>query len=462
MRLKRFVLLLIVGCLLTLTASTVFAQLDLDETFIADDDSFEFMYPSDWEVNTDSFEESGFVALFGSVGRNDISMIFFGPEMVGINADSLEEVVEDLGSDFNFDNETDLEIDDRSAIATTFELGDNSGLAITIEMEDGGFGLILIFASADTIDRTSEEIVQIVATFDSVGGNGGRGNGGISNILGTRGGDDDDDEDSESIDSLSDHDSENWRDAIAELEDKGLIGSGGLLIFNENRAFFDGMGSWFTPLARNTSRRDVVMAAELKFNTDSREFESCSLLARIDSGNGGTVSTFLEVGIDNDGDVFWIDREDDDIESGLAPLGLDLDDTHHLLFLALDDALTVYVNGEIVFDNIRIQSRSGSFGIALVGRGPDSLCEGSNIWAYDAPVFIPGLCEVTSGGTVNKRSGPGTNFDRAGTLAGGERLQVVGQAEDGSDFIWYELEDDSWVREDVVSLLGDCGDIPDS
>ena len=75
---------------------------------------------------------------------------------------------------------------------------------------------------------------------------------------------------------------------------------------------------------------------------------------------------------------------------------------------------------------------------------------------------MEGLCEVVAGGTVNLRGGPGTDFERAGTLNAGDRIEVVGQAEDGSGFTWYELENDAWVREDVISLQGDCSDIPES
>lgn len=465
MNLKRSVLLLIVGCLLTLTASRVFAQLDLDETYTASDSSFEFKYPSDWEVNDDGFEDSGFIFLNGEIGRNNIAMGFAGPEIVGTwtdNANSFDEVLESLTEIFNFNDETDLEIDNRTAIAAIFELQDARGLAITIEMEDGDFGIVLIVTTpANAMDRVAEEILQIVATYDSVSNNGGRNNSGIGSILGSRDGDEEDE--SETVTSLSAYDSENWRDTIAELEDEGLIGSGGILIFNENRAFFDGVGSWFTPLARRTSRRDIVMAAEIEFDSGSREFETCGLMARILSEpNQTSVTTFLEVGIENNGSVYWFDSAGNDIDSGLAHLNLDLDETHHLLFLALNDSLTIYVNGELTFDNIRIQARSGSFGISLIGRDANSRCIGRNIWAYDAPIFIVGFCEVASGGTVNKRSGPGTNFDRAGTLANGERLEVNAQAEDASGFTWYELEDNSWVREDVISLLGDCGNIPDS
>jgi hypothetical protein len=464
MQLKRFVLLFLVGCLFTLAASTVLAQLELAETYTAADDSFEFMYPSDWKVTDDGYEDSGFVLLTGNISRDLVNMAFVSPDTIASwlnDIDELDSAVEWFATVYDFDNETELEIDGRATVTADFALDATTGLAFVIEMDQGGFGLILIVSTpGDALADLTEEIVQIVATFDRVGGNEDEGS--IANILSNRGGMEDENN-SSTVTSLNDYASDDWRDAIAELEGEGFIGSGGILVFNENRAYFDGIGSWFTPLARRALRRDVVMAAEIDFNTDSGDFESCSLLARIVTDpNSGTITTFLEVGIDNEGDVYWVDRENSDVYSGLIPLGLDLNDPHHFLFLALDDTLTIYVDGELIFDKVAIQSRSGSFGIALVGKGADSRCEGDNIWAYDAPIFIPGLCEVTASGTVNKRSGPGTNFDRAGTLDAGGRVEVMSQAEDDSGFVWYELEDDSWVREDIVSLMGDCGNIPDN
>lgn len=440
-----------------MATSTVLAQLDLTETYTAEDKSFEFMYPSDWTVDDSGFADDKPVLLTGSIDTTMIVMGFMGPTVVDTwtgGATDLNKVVDILGTVLKFDNNTDIKIDGRAAVMTTFDLSGSTGFAITTEMDDGGFGVVLIITSPeDAMQDVGDDITQIVATFNSP-------KHGFSDILS---GNKDTESSSSTPDKLSDYNSDDWRDAVAELEDKGLIGSGGTLIFNEPRAFFDGIGSWFTPLSRRTSRRDVVVAAELEFNSDSKDLETCSLLARIVSKPGSnTVDTYLEVGFDNDGNVYWVDSAGDNFDSDVKPVHLAPDEPHHLLFLALDKSLTVYVDGKLIFDNAQIEARSGSFGIALLGKGADSRCAGTNIWAYDAPIFIPGLCEVAAAGTVNKRSGPGTNFDRAGTLAGGDRVQVKSQAEDDSGFVWYELEDGSWVREDVISLMGDCANIPEN
>ncbi|MBZ0282747.1 MAG: SH3 domain-containing protein [Anaerolineae bacterium] len=69
-------------------------------------------------------------------------------------------------------------------------------------------------------------------------------------------------------------------------------------------------------------------------------------------------------------------------------------------------------------------------------------------------------CFVQPSGEVNMRTGPGTNFDRAGQLLAGDIQPVVAQSINNSGFIWYQLANDYWVREDVVELQGDCQTIP--
>lgn len=468
MRLGRFLLLLILGCFIG--AAPAFAQEELDEIYVAEDDSFEFLYPSDWEVDDSLFEDVGFVNLTGEIGRDTATFTFMSPSFIDLldpRASDVEEAAEALSEVFEMGDIEVFEVGEREVVITGFELESVAGVMFVIDFSDGGFGGVLV--SGEEEDSFEDEdffntVFSVVLSFNSVGANEGLGG------LDTEDEEEQEDEEEENEDrdssgsfpdELGDFDGE-WQDAVAELQDEGIIASGGSLIFNENSAFFDGVGSWFTPLARNASRRDVVMAATLQFTSDSNDFESCSIMVRIENSGGSSVNTYLEIGITNDGEVYWVDAEDGDFESDAADLGLDLDEPHHLMAIVQLDSLNVYVDGELVFEEARVEERSGYFGIALLGAGAESRCEGTNVWAYDAPIFIEGFCEVVATGTVNKRSGPGTDFDRAGTMAAGERLEVVGQAEDSAGFIWYELEDESWVREDIISLQGDCGDIPES
>ena len=148
------------------------------------------------------------------------------------------------------------------------------------------------------------------------------------------------------------------------------------------------------------------------------------------------------------------------IELGeLSEMDFDLDDPHHLIMIARGDRLDVYVNGELTIVDYEISEVRGIFGVAQFSDSTASSCEARNIWVYDTPFFEEGVCNVVASGTVNKRSGPGTTFDRDGQMNSGETLEVDAQTQGEDGFIWYELEDGSYVREDIITLVGDCSDI---
>jgi hypothetical protein len=173
-------------------------------------------------------------------------------------------------------------------------------------------------------------------------------------------------------------------EAIAELEDAGAIPNGSQLIFGEDFAFFTGQGSWFTPLARRQPHTDVVMAGNLTFTIgDPNEFEVCNLTARIGTDSGGTATTYVDVGFDNQGYlvVFDLFDENEDGNVVVSDEQFDLDDSHHLLFIMIGEELTAYVNGELTISGFEVQEREGTYGISLLGAGSDARCEGRDIWA---------------------------------------------------------------------------------
>jgi hypothetical protein len=68
----------------------------------------------------------------------------------------------------------------------------------------------------------------------------------------------------------------------------------------------------------------------------------------------------------------------------------------------------------------------------------------------------PNVCTVTVLGDTNKRGGPGTNFEVVGQLRAQELADVIGRAVGPSGLTWYQLADESWMREDVVIERGLC------
>lgn len=260
---------------------------------------------------------------------------------------------------------------------------------------------------------------------------------------------------------LSNYDGD-WQDVIVELREAGLIGSGGSLVFTEDQAFFEGQGNWFTPLARNQPFSDIVMAGELTFTASGAEFEQCIFTARIGMDNTNTAVTYVDVGLVSEGYVFILDQypENRDANLEVSDLSVDMDEPHHILFILQDEVATVYMDGILAISGFDVGDRAGTYGISLVDAGAGARCDGQDIWVYQVPSYTPGVCEVRSSNNVNRRSGPGTGYQSPGQLTAGTIMEVTGQAPGDDGFTWWRLEDDSWVREDIVTIFGDCARIP--
>lgn len=425
-----------------LNSSLLFAQDDFDQVYINEAQTFEVLYNDDWEVAEE--DEIG-VTFFNARSQ---AIAFFGdPTLLGLELDGVADALEasEIYRELLPDTTAAKLVanGERETARGTIEDEDSFDLYIVIQMDDGGYGLALLAGNAIALEQAE----ALVATYNIVGGNAGTAK---LNL----------DESKNYPNQLDDY-ADTWQEAIEELENEGVIGSGGSLVFNENYAFFSGQGAWFTPLARNSPHTNIIMAGELTFEAGSETaLERCVLSSRI-TIEGTTATEFLDVGVTNNGNISVFDIFDDEAPPNLdfRQLEADLDEPIHILYLAIDDRVTVYINGELFIEETEVEERSGVFGISLIGEGPGARCEGRNIWVYQVPTFEEGVCEVSAGGNVNKRSGPGTNFDRAGQLSAGAVVQVVAQGSDGS-FTWWKLEDETWVREDVVTEVGDCGNIP--
>ena len=94
---------------------------------------------------------------------------------------------------------------------------------------------------------------------------------------------------------LKDYDS-GYRDAVTELRDLDLIPSGGTLLFEEDYAWFEGQGSYYEPLARNSPYTNFVMSGELSYHPSGGEgLETCTLGMRV-VYSGGSTNNFIDVG----------------------------------------------------------------------------------------------------------------------------------------------------------------------
>lgn len=250
-------------------------------------------------------------------------------------------------------------------------------------------------------------------------------------------------------------------DAIFELEDLELIGKEGFQLLNNLQPVIIGQGDWLVWLDGLRGRLyfgDVVIAGTLDFQpADERGEENCTLMSRVDYLESGHS---LYVGLNNDGNVFYNDSSGFDDE---AELELDLSKPHHILLIVADDRLTVFVNGELIFDQVEVDERGGGYALGMSGNESATRCETQDVWVYAAPPAEPDTCYTTVTRTARLREGPGTNFNQVGTQARGDFFEIIGfieVAEDG--FPWLELEGGGWVRGDLVSVIGTCESLPTS
>lgn len=72
-----------------------------------------------------------------------------------------------------------------------------------------------------------------------------------------------------------------------------------------------------------------------------------------------------------------------------------------------------------------------------------------------------GDCTVSATANVNLRTGPGTTYAIAGTLSAGSVESVDGQATGAAGFVWWHLERDAWVRDDVIDAAESCATVPE-
>jgi hypothetical protein len=430
----------------------------LPETWVSEY-GYQFSYPADWVAEDNPGEtefDDGSLLLDDS---GDIIVLFFEPqplEIVG-RGDTIEEVMANRWADFITSDVQVLEdLNQRRIAIADIAFEGSPGLGIMVEFDNDTYGLVAGYdfgSNAATLDEDNTILLYLIAsTFDVASSSGpgskddpGGTTPGVPGLPRT----------------LENHDADDWRNAIAELQDIGLIGTGGTLVFNERTAFFNGQGSFYTPLARNSPFRDIVMAAEIDYTaSNALELETCAIMAGVQTNGGSTTNTYLEIGFTNAQDFYVLDLVNGEAMTiEVLQENVNLNVPHHVLAVIQDGLITVYLDGELIADAIPMEERAGTYGIALSGKGVGASCRGNNIWVYQVPSVTPGLCEVTSGNTVNKRSGPGTNFAQAGQFTAGSVQEVIGQNSDGS-FTWWKLDDDTWVREDVVSVQGDCADIP--
>ena len=418
------------------------AQLGLDAEYVSPDGSFKFDYPSAWAVQRGSVLEP--VAIRGG----SVLLHVYGPE--SLNALSLGGLTQPIDLTLAYRSLTrdqaqadtapfTISLGERSAAC--LDLLDASGkprILVAIPFRDGRLGLVeVITAGPALIGMDQDTALAIAASFDLPTGASQTG--------------------------LHQY-AADWQTAIHELEQTGIIPSGGSLIFTRDLVPFSGTGAFFEPLAEALPTRDVVVSGWLIFTPGGGEgYESCALGARVTLPEG-RINAYLEVGFRNSGTLFYADHTG----SGAAPVSEELAFgpvaglPYHVLLIVHGDRLSVFVNGQPAFQDVAVENRSGVFGVSFVGQSAAASCMGNALWAYAIPATTPGVCEIGVRTPANQRNGPGVGHTILDQLPAGSIRRVTGQHLDAAGYRWWQLPDGTWVREDVVQAVGDCARLPDT
>lgn len=446
--------------LLSIASLVIIAMLSMvmpvlaQEIFISPDEDWQVEVRRGYDIETDSND-------VGILSSRDATLELYGPvvlESFGYEGyDDPVELMEDVADVEEYElEELSFSNDVAGNYIVILRRDDLAYIGVTKVFSDGSLGLALISLNVTDDDDLLLEVLEITDSFNSVSDDAPPTRDG-----GTKGSTTTPNRPTTSVDTLRDFDAD-WEDAVAELEDEGLIPADGELVFFEDYAFISGAGGNYTSLASRASVQNVVMAGELTFTPDGDEYQTCSLAARVVSGSDNVANIFLEFGLNTDEELYIFDAfgpgEDESLFTAVG--SADPEDVLHYLAIIADDQISLYIDGELAIEGLEVDERAGSFGVLLRGDGRDATCETRNTWAYRFG-GTGGVCEVTSDGSINKRSGPGTDFDREGRLSGNTPTEAIAQSEpDNEDFIWYQLEDDTWVREDLVSVSGPCDELP--
>lgn len=172
--------------------------------------------------------------------------------------------------------------------------------------------------------------------------------------------------------------------ALAELQAGGLVTEGGTMQFEQDFAAINRAGNWFVSLEGVGS--NVVVAGELTlYNASGGRAQNCALSLRVRKLRNGTAVTYVDVGINSRGEVYISDtfyRGQAPIYSDFQNLRRDSGQAVHILAVAVGEELTVFVDGERVFDRAPVWERIGAFGFTMESGGPGARCELRNAWGY--------------------------------------------------------------------------------
>ena len=152
---------------------------------------------------------------------------------------------------------------------------------------------------------------------------------------------------------------------IANLQELGLIPVGDGELFIDDNVAVSRIGAWFEPLFGDVIAQHVVMSGTIDF-LPYNDSVSCLLSARISRDEAGVAQQYLDVGLNSRNEVFVGESADNGDYSQATQEGVITDLMGNFLFIAYGNRLSVYVDGQAVFQNIEVTQREGSLGISAI------------------------------------------------------------------------------------------------
>lgn len=464
------VVVFLLFCIVPLAAAQ-----DLTETFVSADETYTVTYPEGFDVS----EEDAVTTIVGRLGRESVVISIASPAVVtqlvaetsGRRLDTkLENILTDLGYEISESDVVEFGDSELAYALIAPTADDLQGAGYLKPLSDGeSFGLMIALNDREEFSEDAQSIIGgMLSSYDLFDSSGGGTGGGTEQGSG------------ELPASLRDFDGR-AEDALAELQDAGIV-EDGEIIAEERSVELQGDEVQTLDVGPNQDVANFVMAFEINFASENAsEYETCSMVARYMTDRNDNAQ-FLEFGVNNDDEALVFDLfGPNDGESTYVAVAerIDLADPQHFLVLVSGSQAVVYLNGELVADNVEVADHEGIFFLLLRGKDRDTVCEARNVWIFQADGELnlggggssndnnngggggSGDCIVVADSNVNQRSGPGTTFDRAGFLNKGEEAVVIAVAQDNDGATWFQLEDETWVRADVVTTDGDCDNLPE-
>ncbi|GEM_PF-5464068 len=374
--------LFVLMAVITAFALPISAQKDtptvaLDETYITDDGSFTFNYPSGMDV---SVSDTGTIDL--DLGGTAITLLLepvYGAAF-DIDTSSLDDAMDtfvDQVTFLDFDRPTTVTLGSGAeVIRANFTADSQQGIdeSFVLAVDVGGQIVFILAASDDAneLEALTYAIADTLAFLQAP----------------------DDDKGSltsDDLPTLRDHDGgmsgRFWEDSIEELIDLELIADDGELLLT-GEIFNTSMNPPVdTPQDTESSLPNVAMGALMSFRpAEDADDPLCGFVTRvIETRNGYEELLFVGVDGENNLVVLEVDDENPNGRFQREDSGVDWYSPNHISFVLRENRVIVFVNGEPAWDTeveLSEPDRRGEVDDHLTGTNLEFSCVMTGAWGY--------------------------------------------------------------------------------